>query len=370
LKPVHDTRLYEKIGQTLAAHFSDSQIYILAHQTPSPITPIHQNIQFIPLFHFKRLHFKRIFANWKLWKQLVRLKPDLVIIATFELLPAAIFYKISFGKKKKKIIYDVQENYAKNILHTQVFPFYIKYFLAFAVSAIERITQPWIDFYLLAENCYQQELKFTQSKSEVIANKFIQPQQAVLSSIPTIPSPYQLIYTGTISEDYGILRAIHFTQKLHTIEPRISLKIIGFAPKLQDLEKVKKEIKDLDFITLIGGESLVSHSEILQEIHPSSVVLMPYQVNKSVENRIPTKFYECLALQKPMLIQHNDFWKQYLENFDFQTALFIDFDDLANVKNIWEQIQRTPFYATLRPMQGIYWEEEAQKLIKAVVSTR
>jgi hypothetical protein len=60
---------------------------------------------------------------------------------------------------------------------------------------------------------------------------------------------------------------------------------------------------------------------------------MPYVINKSYEKRIPTKFYECLAYDLPMIIQKNTYWEDFFEEIQNLVpmhkinVIFVDFGD-------------------------------------------
>ncbi|NJO03286.1 MAG: hypothetical protein HC880_17815 [Bacteroidia bacterium] len=82
-----------------------------------------------------------------------------------------------------------------------------------------------------------------------------------------------------------------------------------------------------------------------------------------MQNRIPTKVYECLALKRPMLIQKNLAWEQYLGTFPFRSAFFIDYDDPEAARQIYPHLRNQRFYHRAGQIEGIHWEEEEDKLI-------
>mgnify|MGYP000229935105 CR=1 FL=1 len=77
---------------------------------------------------------------------------------------------------------------------------------------------------------------------------------------------FNLLYSGTIAKAYGIFEAIELSKKLYENDSSIRLTIIGYCAKKSDLLRLKHEIQGLDFVTLIGGDHLVPHSEIVNEI--------------------------------------------------------------------------------------------------------
>jgi len=353
LKPVDDVRLYQKIGQSLAHQYPDTDFHFIGFASQTLNFSKSTNVYFHPLYAFKRLSSQRLFAGIRFFRKLWRLQPQVVVVATFELLLPVYFYR---WFRKVRIVYDVQENYYQNIRYTQVFPTLLRRLLANSVRLIERFCHHRITQYLLAETCYYQEMPFMQHKATIVANKV---KRFAISPQPSIPG--RLVYSGTISKDYGVFRAIHWAAQLHQKHSETSLVIIGFCPNAQDWQQLQLLLEKHSFIQLIGGQKIVPHQEILKALQQAQFALLPYQVNKSVAGRIPTKFYECAALQTPMLVQTNPAWQSFIEKYPAGT--FIDFDDATNTSQIWENIQQNTYYQQTPTDEDIFWESEEKKLL-------
>ena len=90
LKPVDDSRMYEKIGLTLA----ESGVFdVHVVGTPSARTG-RAGITQHSLKPFTRISLGRLLAPWRILSLALRLRPDIVIITTHELLYLAMFMKI------------------------------------------------------------------------------------------------------------------------------------------------------------------------------------------------------------------------------------------------------------------------------------
>lgn len=362
LKPVNDSRLYEKLALSLARHFPEKQIFLLGHRVEESAFDAETlpNLHFCPLFSFRRLSFKRMAANLILLKALRRLRPDLIVFATVELIPAILWYRFF---KRVKIVYDVQENYYQNILYTRVYSPVLRHFLAFWVSCLEKLVKPAVDLFVFAEKCYPKQMNFKRKEFIVVENKLPRSlAEKYITKRDSSKQRFHWIYTGTISTDYGVFEAIQLAKKMYTQDERYRLTIAGYAIHSGDYLKLRKEIENLDFIHLIGGDQQVSHWKVLEELSRADLALLPYRQNKNVLERIPTKMYECLALQVPMLVQNNPFWEELLA--PYRAACFIDFGNPGN--DLAEKIQQMRFYATSHPFQGIYWEEEENKWIQDI----
>lgn len=343
LKPVNDSRNYEKTAISINK-LGNYEVYLVGQKVRN--LPMGSSILFNPLFSFHRLSFKRLLAGWTFFRYLLKLRPEVVIVTTFELMKPAVFYKLFFGGK---LIYDVQENYYRNLVYTNSFPPIIKHILAVLVRGWEYMTRPFVDHYLLAEKNYEREFSFTKNKSSILENKL--PQNSVLPRQERGDGTIRLLYTGTIAENYGIFEAIELARLLHKEEPRIRLVIAGFAAEKEVLEKVKEKISNADFISLVGGSEFVSHQEILRLIASADLGLISYRPNKSTENCIPTKLYEYLAHRLPYLIGSNPVWSALTRKY--QAGIEIDFKN-PEVTKILELFRSSSFYTTV-PGEEIFW---------------
>ena len=173
LKPVDDTRNYEKVAASIS-NTNKYDVNIIGFSAKR--IPENTNITFHPIFSFNRTSFKRLGASVSVWKKLLKLKPELIIVTAVELLIVSILYKILFGVK---IIYDIQENYFRNIVYTDAFSSLIKYPIALLVRFNELVSSVFVSRFFLAEKIYRDQLRFAASNSVTIENK----QQYLFGSI-------------------------------------------------------------------------------------------------------------------------------------------------------------------------------------------
>jgi len=353
LKPVNDTRMYEKIGISLGKD-KGYEVHVAGYEGK---IPDNTTIYFHPLYSFKRLSRARVFAPYKFLKLLFKIKPSLIIVCTYELLKATNFYRLFF---KCKVIYDVQENYYSNIVHNKTYPLLLRLPLAWYVRLDELLSQSFINYYLLAEKIYEKELGFTKGKRIVLENKY--KGEIFEHKKARNDGEIRLIYTGTIAEEYGVFEAIELTKKLHNLDSTITLTITGYSPSKKTVEELKKAIEDYSFITLKGGSKLIPHHEILEEIKMADFGLICYRANKSTQSRVPTKLYEYLALQLPIILQKNTLWEEKCTPYN--ASLVINYRDF-NAENLLVQLKTGKFYGN-PPDNSLLWENEEEKLLTVV----
>ncbi|MDZ7605978.1 MAG: hypothetical protein U5K79_10425 [Cyclobacteriaceae bacterium] len=296
LKPVDDTRNYEKIATSLG-NTNKYDINIIGFKSKN--IPDSSAVSFYPEFEFDRKSAKRLFVSVKIWQIFIKLKPDLIIVTCAELLAVTCLYKILFGCR---VIYDVQENYFRNFLHSGAYPFVLKYPAAALVRFVEYATAPFIDAFFLAERVYERQLRFIRKRYVILENK------AVLSKGLEKPSKIhskqlRLLYCGTLTRHYGVMDAIIFFKKLKDVLPDAQLTIAGHAPDKRFFSEIQQAVHGFPAIHLVGNGDLAPHFDILKEMMETNFVLMPYHVNRSIEGRIPTKLYECLAMEIPVIIE-------------------------------------------------------------------
>jgi glycosyltransferase involved in cell wall biosynthesis len=380
LKPVNDPRMYEKFGISISG-IDGTEVHIAGFKAAGEKEEVGSGkmeggsrkwedgsrkmegrIVFHPIFDFKRLSWARLFAPWKFFRTLLKVKPKLVIVTTFELLIVTIIYKILFGAV---ILYDIQENYYRNIAYNKTYPPVIRNILAIYSRSIECISRPFISHFILAERAYEKEFSFSKGKSIVLENKYKESEanNTVLNRAKALPGqPVKLLYSGTISEEYGIFEAIDLAEKLHKTDPDITLSIIGYCIKDQTFAEIIKQIEGKSFISLTGGDSLVKHERILEAIRKADFGLVSYRPNKSTENCIPTRLFEYQAHLLPMIIQENKLWREFCE--PAQSALFISYPD-ADPATLYRQMMQTSFYPN-GPAQNIYWSSEEPRLLSLI----
>lgn len=308
LKPVNDIRMYEKIGTTLGK-ISTVDVHIIGAKSRATDSSF---ATFYPIFSTKRWHFSRFFTSWNYFNIIRKVKPEVCIITTHELLIVTCVNKILFGGK---IIYDVQENYAKNALYGNTFPIGIRQIIAGWVRLKELMCTPFIDAYLCAEKCYLQELPFILHRPYLLLENKPIETNTVRSNIVQFQfgQSIRFLFSGTLSTSTGVLDALHWVVRFHSVYPATEATFIGYCSRTSEWEQLKKAAEPYSFVRIIGGNSYVKPSEILSVIPQHHFGLLAYQVNPATQNRIPTKLYDYLYWKLPILYTPNTMWEDKIK---------------------------------------------------------
>ncbi len=356
LKPVNDPRLYHKIALSLA-NDGNYEVCIAGYNNDF-IPAATKKVKFYPLFKFARLSFKRVFGPWRILKQVINEKPDLLIIATHELLVLAFLLKMI---KKQKVVYDIQENYFYNILYMDSFPVFLRPFLAYYVRLKELLIVPLLDGCLFAERIYKKQLGFALKNHIIIENK---NQENIMETghypVLTSVQKHKFLYTGTVSEEYGIWEAVFFIEKLYLIDTAVQLEIIGYTPDTTLIRKLNDRIAGKNYIRADIRSVPVPYGEIRTLLSGAGILLLPYRPNKAIDGKIPTRFWEGLSWQLPMIIQENLGLGEFIHRYS--CGLSIDFADFSP-DEILHRLENTSFY-TNKPGPEVYWSAESVRLIE------
>ena len=355
LKPVDDSRMYEKIGLTLAES-GEFHVHVIGCASARSN---HENVTQHPFRPFRRISLGRLLAPLRILFATLRLNPDIFIFSTHELLYVAMFLKIT---RKCRVIYDVQENYYWNILYTTAFPLLFRPFVALYVRGKEALSARYIDHFLLAEKGYERELSFPGNRYTVIENKVrIDEGEIKLPAEFGTRKKINLIFSGTLAETTGVFTAIDLAVKLHVIDDRFRMTIIGFCSQPGVLEKIRLLIKPRAFIKLIVRDRPVPHAEIFKHIHMADFGLVTYQINPSTMNSIPTKLYEYLGFHLPILLVNHKPWVDYCQPCNAAVVF-----DAANYDAgvLYREMMERSFYTT-EPSE-VYWDYEVHKLLAIV----
>ncbi len=349
LKPVDDTRMFEKFGVSLADS-GEFEVSIIGYPSNGP--PIYPGMKFYPLTGFSRISIKRLAAPWVIFKRINQVKPEVIIINTPELLLVAILNRIFFGRK---IVYDVLENYYRNIRFTQAFHLITRLILAPLVRFVELLTSPLVHHFLLAEKGYSRELSFARPHT-ILQNKF--PKAIALKYAgKRSKGCSKLIFSGTLAPSTGVFEAIRLCKQLHKVDNSYSLVIIGYCALPEVLSEMRKDIQDSPFITLISGDQLIPHRHILDEISSADMGIIIYPPNPSTRSSIPTKLFEYMALQLPILIRHTVESHQLVEQYKAGIVVHA----VPDYRTLSAEIKKHHFTPTIP--DSIYWESDAQNLI-------
>jgi glycogen(starch) synthase len=381
LKSVYDVRMYEKMAKSLPKtcqiHLVGSQMTVANLQANNKET----NYFFHALANFHRLSWRRLFFGFAFLNLICKLKPTILLVNTFEILPFAIFYTHVYSKfllyakkidKPAKLFYDVRENYFQNIAYQPTYAQGLRLVLAYSVRFFENMSKYFVHGFILAEQCYAKELEFVQKNFVVLENKYKENAEenennyAQTKVYDTDREVLHFVHTGTISVGYGTREAIEFVKNLHKSGIKVHLVLVGFCSDKAYFIALQAAMFGYEslFSFHVSTNKPVPHAEIVASFAGASAALLPYHINKSNENRIPTKFYEYIFHHIPIIIPSNTVWQEFCAAY--HCCFITDFQGLTTeniLQNFYEPFCKQVFYGQKFDKETLLWGgNEARRL--------
>lgn len=372
LKPAADTRNFHKLGKSIAL-LSGHSVVCLGSGTRAVQDG---GVVALPICSAQRLAWQRVWAWYRVFKYCLRTRPKVLIITTAELIPVA--WMLKRLRPELKLVYDVQENYTANVQHGSHYSSWLKPIL----PRVIKIAEDWLaqnaDQWWWAEQCYETELQYKPASAYLLKNLSLEgtdrpPVPLKLSQL----SELNLLVYGTLGQDYGTLEAIQWFEGFQKImeqyypDTKVSLTIAGYAADEQYAKRVLEALKSSSEQGLElkwhGINEMVPHALLIDLLRSSHVVLLPYQVNDALRNRMPTKLYDAIALQKVVWMSPNPVWQTVYETMGAGCA--VNFTEEPNQESVRKLLQ-FEYYAkaleTERNEQEVRWHVQLPTLKSAL----
>ncbi|MCL6261594.1 hypothetical protein M3O96_21015 [Aquiflexum sp. TKW24L] len=356
LKPLKDPRAYYRFGISMR-ETNKYLINIIGFSLKKESDE--KNIKFHAIFSKNRNHFSRLFAGWRFFKRINKIKPKMVIITTFELLPAALLAKCLL---RFTLVYDLQENHVLNLSQNKTMSGWKKKLAISFVSFVESCSKPFIDHYFFAEEVYQ--IEFPKIKNHtLLPNKYYGPARDINSFTLSSGQNLRFLISGTLTEVYGILEGIEWFKSIHFYYPQATLTVIGHVPMPVFYQKLKEATADQSSIRFQGSENPILYTAVLMAYAESDIVLLPYHQKPSISSKIPSKMYESIALGKPCLFQINSKWEKICSVYP--SGQGIDFTDLTHSGQQLEAFLNTPFFVQ-KPGEEVLWISDEDSFLEVI----
>lgn len=303
LNPAQHTRIFYKLARSQARLGAKVAV---AGQDAAQAPYEEGGVQILPIRPFRRLSWQRLWIQWQAFRLIQQHSPRTIVIHSPELLPLALLCR---WKRRVEIWYDVHEDYAMNILHGSHYPGWLRHWLARQVRRLEKRAVQSLRVVTYAEFIYDDMLGAGQ-KAVVLPNTFSQESLSAADEV-TLPleEPFFLL-CGTLAREWGLFEAIDLWEHLYELQP-FPLVIAGHSRQAELLVVLHQRLaasRYRDAILLIGGEEPVPYATIVALIRACFAGFGLYAAAPAILGKIPTKFYEFLALGRPLVYPAEGSW--------------------------------------------------------------
>lgn len=299
LNPALHTRIFGKLARSQAR--LGHRVHIIGQGTAAqPFEK--EGIAIYPVAPFGRGLGARL-RGWVAIARHVRTtSADIWVLHTPELLWLGLWLKWARGNA---VIYDVHEDYAANLRAN-----------GYAAAArifrwVERLAARQLDAVCYAEACYHNMLQVADKKAFILPNAFEAP-----AGEPPLPAGLMAgnywLYTGTLAAAWGVEEAISVWESTFPLH-QMPLVLAGHGQNIPFIQNIEYKINTNNEIILIGGREYVPHSQIVALIRHCHVALGLYHPLPHLREKIPTKFFECVALGRPLIYPGSPVWRAWGE---------------------------------------------------------
>jgi glycosyltransferase involved in cell wall biosynthesis len=179
--------------------------------------------------------------------------------------------------------------------------------------------------------------------------------------------PFVLMYHGLIVERHGLDLAVAAIAKLNAKIPGITLHLYG--ERTEYLEKILGLAETLNLKDNVLFHGFKNLSEIAADISKIDVGLVPNRLSVFTQINFPTRIFEYLAMNKPVIVPSTRGIRDYFENDEILFFEPNNADDLA-AKIEWAYENPADLQSLMENGRRVYekncWEQEQEKFLGMV----
>ena len=350
-----DTRIFYKECQTLVKHGYD--VSLIVQYDDSVVI---DGVKIIPLPEPKNRLYRMLFLTRKAYKLALEQKADIYHFHDPEFLPWAVRLKKKTGAK---IIYDIHEDYPKQILSKHWIPNFLRKLIANLFSIYEKRKVKKIDYLITVGEDVKKRLETINSNIEILKNFPILKKFDIKNKKNKDNDIFNLIYVGGLTKQRGITQIV---QAMEYLPDNIKLTLLGkFSSK--EYEETVKASGGFQKTEYAGQ---VSYDIVIKGLIGADVGLVcPWPVKNYYNAAGLTKMFEYMAAALPIIASNFPLWKEIIEGNN--CGICVNPLEPKEIARAIEYLIEHPDEARKMGENGrkvvlekYNWENESKKLLK------
>lgn len=300
----------------------------------------------------------RIFRTTKnVLTKALELDSDIYHFHDPELIPIGLKLK----KLGKKVIFDIHENVALQIMDKEYIPGILRHGISYLYRKYEKNVLKRFDYLILAEDSYKEYYESLNKNIEVILN--MPDIESLESFVSNERNKNELFYIGGISNNRGFDVTIDALEILKAEIPDIYFHCIG--PYSEEL------LKSIDKKELDKNMKLYGRIPLHEGLIYSKNAKIGLSILKPIGNytrSYSTKVFEYMAIGLPVITSNFKLYKNVVEKYN--CGLCINPFDPTEIANAIKYILNNPIQAEKMGQNGkrivlekYNWTKEEQKLL-------
>jgi glycosyltransferase involved in cell wall biosynthesis len=304
-----------------------------------------------PLTRFSRMTR----TAWSVYREAEKQAADVYHFHDPELIPLALLLRL----KGKRVIYDVHEDYPRDIFYKPYLPQWSRKLIADLAEAVEGLAGRHFSAVVAVTPAIAARFEETNQRTIILFNY---PYAEELSC--KIPRPWEsrrqsLAYIGTITPQRGIAQMIEAVGLLpQSLAPKLEIAGDAMPPEVRNLPGWPR----VKFHGILGQSAAY---ELLSQVRVG--VVCEHPIPTFVE-AIPVKLFEYMGAGLPVIASNFPYWQQLLAGIG--CAIFVNPMNVVEIVNAMEYLLTHPQEAEEMGRRGqaavasrFNWNTEAQKLV-------
>lgn len=224
-------------------------------------------------------------------------------------------FAILLGLRGCRIIYDVHEDYPRQVLNSR-FPYPLKKLWGWTISLLEWSSRPIFTGYISATP--KIALRFPEDKTVTVQNFPLLSELVVAEDKKLHGKENYCLYVGGISVVRGIYEILNATKICESQNQDIKLALAGSYSPTEIREDLVKEhgwstIEELGWLNREGVKHWMNKSRVgLVILHPT----------KNYPDAYPVKMFEYMSASLPVIASDFPLWREIVE--DANAGLVVD----------------------------------------------
>ncbi len=346
-----DTRIFHKMAISLGKKYK-VELHAPAEFTKKRI----QNVDVIGLPKWKKKS-DRLKIHPILLKRIIKSKATIFHFHDPELIPIGILTKLVLGRT---VIYDVHEDYPKQIASVDWLPNSISWLLGKWIGYIEKFAQHALDHIIVV--------------TKPIAKRFVDKRTTIIYNFPFTTNRriekwndgVQLVYIGNLREDRGIRLLCHAFQKMKRNVSDTNVRLI-VGGELSGSAEFNNDMRILFEQEGIHYKGLIPYDEAMQLMSNSHIGIIPSHYKANYFEALPNKLFEYMQNELLVITTDIPLWESIVignhVGYTFRGESAESLSDtltqcILNMKDVKEKASRGKVLAEKR----FSWDSQATKL--------
>ncbi len=298
-------------------------------------------------------------AVWRVYRQTIRHKGKIFHFHDPELLPVALLLSL----RKKKVIYDVHENWPETVLHKDWIPKSFRKLISKLLSTFERFTAARMAGVVAAVEEIASGFENLHVPVVSVRNYPLLEEFPSRSNVPSSRSRMGVHFGGVSSERvvFETVRALEYLPS--DIDFRLELAGVCDSPELLATIGQLPGWARVDYI------GLISRPRMLEEMGNAFMALILYSDCPNHMDVRSNRLFEALAAGIPVIVPNFPKWQEFIG--DYQCGLAVDPHDPESIAEAITYLLEHMQEATLMGMRGrklfekeFNWKGEEVKLLR------